>query len=87
MTSLQTLQREEDCQHTKMILEIRDEKINQLELLTDRMLSAEKYLMHENKNLLEEVQLLRARIDRNPELTQFSVEDNRLQENLQWYLP
>lgn len=87
MVSLQACQREEDSQHTKMMLKIRDEKINQLELLADGMLSAENYLMQENKNLLEEIRLLRERIDRNPELTQFSVDQNRLQEKLQSYFP
>ncbi|KAF3456467.1 hypothetical protein FNV43_RR01117 [Rhamnella rubrinervis] len=75
--------REEDSQHTKMMLKIRDEKINQLELMADGMLSAENCLMQENKNLLEEIQLLHERIDRNPELTKFSIDNNRLEEKLQ----
>lgn len=86
MASQQACQREEDYQHTKMMLKLRDEKINQLELLADGMLSAENYLMQENKKLLEEIRLLRERINRNPELTQFSI-DHRLQEKLQSYFP
>ncbi|KAH7520915.1 hypothetical protein FEM48_Zijuj08G0196300 [Ziziphus jujuba var. spinosa] len=76
-------QGEEDSQHTKMMLKFRDEKIKRLELLVDGMLSAETYLMQENKTLLEEIQLLRAKIDRYPELSQISLENNRLREQLQ----
>lgn len=83
MASVQACQREEDSQHTKMMLKFRDEKIKRLELLVDGMLSTETYLMQESKTLLEETQLLRARIDRNPELSQISVENNRLREQLQ----
>lgn len=66
-----------------MMLKFRDEKIKRLELLVDGMLSAETYLMQENKTLLEEIQLLRAKIDRYPELSQISLENNRLREQLQ----
>jgi kinesin family protein 15 len=80
---LQACQREEDAQHTKMMLRFREDKIKQLELLVHGTLSSENYLMEENKALMEEIQLLRARIDRNPELTRFALENIRLQEQLQ----
>lgn len=80
---LQACQREEDAQNTKMMLRFREEKIKQLELLVNDSLSSEKYLMEENKALLEEIQMLRATIDKNPELTQFALENIRLQEQLQ----
>jgi kinesin family protein 15 len=80
---LQACQREEDAQHTKMMLRFREEKIKQLELLVHSKLSSEKYLMEENKALLEEIQLVRARTDRNPELTRFALENIRLHEQLQ----
>lgn len=64
------------------MLRFREEKIKRLELLTDGMLSAEKYLMEENKALLEEIQLLQARFESNPELTRYSVENCRLLEQL-----
>lgn len=80
---MQACQREEDAQNTKMMLWFREEKIKQLELLVNGSLSSENCLMEENKALLEEIQMLRARIDKNPELTQFALENIRLQEQLQ----
>ena len=66
-----------------MMLRFREEKIKQLELLVHGKLSFDIYLEEENKALLEEIQLLRARTDRNPELTRFALENIRLQEQLQ----
>lgn len=66
-----------------MMLRLCEEEIKQLELLKNGMLSAEKYLVQENKVLMEQIQLLRAGLDRNPELTQYAVENNRLREQLQ----
>ncbi|KAG6731459.1 hypothetical protein I3842_01G130000 [Carya illinoinensis] len=83
--NLLACQREEDAQNTKMMLRFREEKIKQLELLVNDSLSSEKYLLGENKALLEEIQMLRARIDKNPELTQFALENIRLQEQLQLF--
>ncbi|PON64835.1 Kinesin-like protein [Parasponia andersonii] len=76
-------EREEDAQRSKMMLRFREEEIKRLELLTNGMLSAENYLVQENKVLIEEIQLLRAGMDRNSELTQYAVENNRLREQLQ----
>ncbi|ESR32513.1 hypothetical protein CICLE_v10004126mg [Citrus x clementina] len=78
-------QREEDTQHTKMMLRFREEKIKQLELLVNGSVTAEKYLMDENIALKEEIQLLQARNDRNPELTRFALENIRLLEQLQLF--
>ncbi|RXH71733.1 hypothetical protein DVH24_025234 [Malus domestica] len=78
-------QREEDVGHAEVMLRFREDKIKQLELLTDGMLSAEKYLMEENKALLEEIQLRQARIDSNPELTRYAAENFRLLEQLKLY--
>lgn len=80
---LQASQREEDAQRIKMMLKFREEKIKQLESLVNGSLSAEKYLMEEIKALHEEIQLLQARIDRNPELTRLALENIRLLEQLQ----
>lgn len=66
-----------------MMLRFREEKIKQLELLVHGKLSFDTFLQEENKALLEEIQLLRARTDRNPELTRFALENIRLQEQLQ----
>ena len=79
----QACQREEEAQQTKMMLRFREEKIKQLEMVVHGSLSSENYLMEENKALLAEIQLLRARIDRNPELTRFALENIRLHEQLQ----
>lgn len=78
-------QREEDVQRTKMMLRFREEKIKRLELLSDGSMSADKYLMEENNALLEEVQLLQSRIERNPELTRFALENIRLLEQLRLF--
>ncbi|KAK2647075.1 hypothetical protein Ddye_022270 [Dipteronia dyeriana] len=78
-------QREEDAQRIKMMLKFREEKIKQLELLVIGCLSTEKYLSEENKALQEEIQLLQGRIDKNPELTRFALENIRLLEQLQLF--
>ncbi|KAF8392699.1 hypothetical protein HHK36_023048 [Tetracentron sinense] len=78
-------QRENDAQRTKMILRFREEKIKRLELLADGLMSADMYLMEENNALSEEIELLQARIDRNPELTRFALENIRLLEQLRLF--
>ncbi|KAF9619035.1 hypothetical protein IFM89_004379 [Coptis chinensis] len=78
-------QREEDAQHTKMILRFREEKIKRLELLADGLVSGDEYLIEENNALLEEIQVLQARIDRSPELTRFALENIRLIEQLRMF--
>ncbi|XP_057475426.1 kinesin-like protein KIN-12C isoform X2 [Actinidia eriantha] len=79
------LQREEDCLHAKMILRFREEKIKRLELFADGLISADKYLMEENKTLKEEIHLLQERIDRNPELTRFALENMRLLDQIRLF--
>lgn len=66
-----------------MMLKVREEEVKQLELLTDGLLPVEKSLLQENKVLKEEIQLLRTRMDGNPKLIQYVVENNRLREQLQ----
>ncbi|KAH7573329.1 hypothetical protein JRO89_XS03G0118600 [Xanthoceras sorbifolium] len=78
-------QREADAQRIKMMLKFREEKIKQLELLVNGCVSAEKYVAEEIKSLKEEIQLLLGRIDRNPELTRFALENIRLLEQLQLF--
>ncbi|CAK7326258.1 unnamed protein product [Dovyalis caffra] len=80
-----TCQREEDLQHTKMMLRFRDEKIKQLELLMDGSLPADHHLMEENKALKEEIQLLQPRLDTSPESTRIALENIRLLEQLQLF--
>ncbi|KAJ1403031.1 P-loop containing nucleoside triphosphate hydrolase [Sesbania bispinosa] len=76
-------QREEGTQHTSIMLKHYEEKIKQLELLVDGQLSAEKYLMEENRALREEIQLLKANIDKNSESSILALENDRLSQQLQ----
>ncbi|CAK9328894.1 unnamed protein product [Citrullus colocynthis] len=78
-------QQEEDGQRTKMLLKFREEKIRQLELFLGGMLSADQYLLEENKALAVEIKMLQAKINRNPELTRVSFENSKLTEELQVY--
>jgi kinesin family protein 15 len=51
--------------------------------LVDGQLSAEKYLMEENKALKEEIQLLKMKIDKNSESSKLALENDRLLQQLQ----
>ncbi|CAO2815149.1 unnamed protein product [Amaranthus hypochondriacus] len=75
-------QREEDTRCTKMQLKFREDKIQRMESLAGDLKPADAYLLEENAALSEEVQLLRAKVDRNPEVTRFAVENIRLLEQL-----
>ncbi|XP_027192463.1 kinesin-like protein KIN-12C isoform X2 [Cicer arietinum] len=76
-------QKEEDAQHTSIMLRLCDEKIKQLELLVDGQLSTEKYLMEENRALHEELQLLKMKIDKHSESSRLALENDRLLQQLQ----
>ncbi|KAF8017774.1 hypothetical protein BT93_H2848 [Corymbia citriodora subsp. variegata] len=78
-------EREEKARHNDMTLKFQEEKIRRLELLVDDKVTAEKFLVEENKALLEEINLLQERIDQNPELKQLALENNRLMQQLQLY--
>ncbi|WVZ91025.1 hypothetical protein U9M48_037258, partial [Paspalum notatum var. saurae] len=73
-------QREDDTRSAKMMLKFRDEKIHRMDALMKDKLPAESYLMEENKTLLEEIELLRSRV--NPEVTRFALENIRLSSQL-----
>lgn len=60
-----------------------EDKIKQLELLVDGQLSAEKYLMEENRALKEEFRVHKAKIDKNSESFRFALENDRLSQQLQ----
>lgn len=66
----------------KAIIRLRDEKIRRLELLAENLQPAHEFLMEENIALRQEIQFLQAKIDRNPELTRFALENIRLLEQL-----
>ena len=65
-----------------MMLRFREDKIRRLESIEDGLLSADAYLLEEKNALSEELQLIQGRLDRNPELTRFSMENIRLLEQL-----
>ncbi|KAL2457752.1 Phragmoplast orienting kinesin 2 [Forsythia ovata] len=75
-------QREEDTRCTKMMLKFREDKIQRMESLLGGLTSADAYLLEENREFSEEIQLLRARVDRNPEVTRFALENIRLLEQV-----
>ncbi|PSS04926.1 Kinesin-like protein [Actinidia chinensis var. chinensis] len=75
-------QREEDARCTKMMLKFREDKIQRMESLVSGLISAETYFLEENSALSEEIKLLQAKVDRNPEVTRFALENIRLLEQL-----
>lgn len=69
-----------------MMLKFRDEKIHRMVALANNKLPAESYLLEENKTLSQEIDLLRARLDKNPEVTRFALENIRLSSQLKRYV-
>lgn len=53
-----------------------------MESLVNGLIPADSYLLEENSALTEEIQLLHAKVDRNPEVTRFACENIRLLEEL-----
>ncbi|KAL0414872.1 UNVERIFIED_CONTAM: Kinesin-like protein KIN-12C [Sesamum radiatum] len=78
-------QREQEAQHTKMMLRFREEKIKRLELLLDGLISADKFYLDENNALKEENLMLQAKTERNPEVTHFALENIRLLEQIRLF--
>ncbi|KAI3755534.1 hypothetical protein L1987_55337 [Smallanthus sonchifolius] len=75
-------QREDDNKCTKMMLKFREDKIQRMESVLAGTIPADSYLLEENNMLSEEIQMLRAKVDRNPEVTRFALENIRLLEQL-----
>ncbi|GAA0148068.1 hypothetical protein LIER_07608 [Lithospermum erythrorhizon] len=75
-------QREEDTRSTKMMLKFREDKIQRMESLLEGLNPTDDYLQEENNALAEEIQLLRAKVDKNPEVTRFAHENIRLLEQI-----
>lgn len=65
-----------------MMLRFREDKIRRMESLVNGSIPAENYLLEENRALTEEIQLLQAKLDRNPEVTRFALENIRLLDQL-----
>uniref|UniRef100_A0ACD5XRF6 Uncharacterized protein n=1 Tax=Avena sativa TaxID=4498 RepID=A0ACD5XRF6_AVESA len=78
-------QREEDTRCAKMTLKFREDKIHRMEALVHNKLPAESYLLEDIKTLLQEIELLRAKVDKNPEVTRFALENIRLSNQLKRY--
>ncbi|KAH9330715.1 hypothetical protein KI387_002823, partial [Taxus chinensis] len=78
-------QREDETQCCRMLLRFREEKISKIESAGAGSISSTTVLSEENKALKEEIKLLRGRIDRNPELTRFAMENIKLIEQIRRY--
>ncbi|XP_020232795.1 kinesin-like protein KIN-12D isoform X2 [Cajanus cajan] len=78
-------QREEDTRSCKMMLRFREDKIRRLESRLSGSVPTETFLQEENKALYDEIQILQGRLDRNPEVTRFAVENIRLLDQLRRY--
>ncbi|KAJ8766501.1 hypothetical protein K2173_022560 [Erythroxylum novogranatense] len=78
-------QREEEMQHTNMMLTVQLEKIKQMEKLSNGSRPSDHCLLEQNRALKEEIQLLRARIEKIPELTDFALENARLHKQRQLF--
>ncbi|KAI4332059.1 hypothetical protein L6164_016998 [Bauhinia variegata] len=75
-------QREEDTRSCKMMLRFREDKIRRLESRVAGSITADTYLLEENKAMSEEIQLLQSKLDHNPEVTRFASENIRLLDQL-----
>lgn len=85
LNGFQVRQREEDTRCTKMMLKFREDKIQRMESLVAGLINSESYLLEENRALSDEIQLLQAKVDRNPEVTRFAWENIRLLDQLRRY--
>ena len=65
-----------------MMLRFREDKIQRMESLVHGSLPVDSFLFEENKALSEEIQLLQAKVDKNPEVTRFALENIRLLDQL-----
>ncbi|MCO5566578.1 hypothetical protein L7F22_020255 [Adiantum nelumboides] len=76
-------QREDDAQFNKMLLRFREDKVKKLEAIIAGTLCGQSAQTDSKDDLTEELELMRNRIDKNPELTRFAMENIRLREQLQ----
>ncbi|CAH9125833.1 unnamed protein product [Cuscuta epithymum] len=75
-------QREEDTRSTKMMLKFREDKIYRMESILNGLIPSDTYLLEENCALVEELKLVQAKVDKNPEVTRFALENIKLLEKL-----
>lgn len=69
-----------------MMVRFREDKIQRMESLLGGSFPQDTYLLEENKALHEEIQLLQAKVDKNPEVTRFALENIRLLDQLRRFL-
>ncbi|XP_027102355.2 kinesin-like protein KIN-12E [Coffea arabica] len=75
-------QREDEIQGLKMRLRFREAGIKRLEAVASGKISAETHLLKEREEHLNEIEVLRAQVDRNQEATRFAMENLRLKEEI-----
>ncbi|XP_070011903.1 kinesin-like protein KIN-12C [Nicotiana sylvestris] len=78
-------QQEEEVQLSKDIMKLREEKIDRLESLGNGIISADCFILEENNALKDEIRLLWARTEQNPESTRLAHENIRLLKQLRWF--
>ncbi|KAL8170416.1 hypothetical protein V2J09_022220 [Rumex salicifolius] len=77
--------REEDARCSKMKLKFREDKIQRVESYLKGVKTVDSYLLEENSSLSAEIQMLQEKVDKNPEVTRFALENIRLLEELKRY--
>ncbi|XP_057508458.1 kinesin-like protein KIN-12E [Actinidia eriantha] len=75
-------QRQDEIQGLKMRLRFREAGIKRLEAVASGKISAEMHLLKEKEELSKEIEVLRAQVDRNQEVTRFAMENLRLKEEI-----
>lgn len=65
-----------------MMLKFREDRIQRMESFLGGLMPANAYLLEENSEISNEIQLLRAKVEKNPEVTRFALENIRLLEQL-----
>ncbi|XP_047338368.1 kinesin-like protein KIN-12D isoform X2 [Impatiens glandulifera] len=78
--NLLVYQKEDDTRCTKMMLKFREEKIQRLESLVGGLITPDTYLLKENNLLSEEIQLLKDKLDRDPENVRILEQPRRVQD-------
>ncbi|KAL0390706.1 UNVERIFIED_CONTAM: Kinesin-like protein KIN-12E [Sesamum calycinum] len=80
--ALQLAKQREEIQGLKMRLRFREAGIKRLEAVAAGKISAEAHLLKEREEHLKEIEVLRAQVDRNQEVTRFAMENLRLKEEI-----
>ncbi|XP_027344128.1 kinesin-like protein KIN-12E [Abrus precatorius] len=75
-------QREDEIQSLKMRLGFREARIKRLEIVASGKISGETHLQNEKEEHLKEIEVLRAQVDRNKDVTRFAMENLQLKEEI-----